>query len=152
MKILLLVFIFLLFMQFNTIAQTDTLVINLKNKQIEKITISQIQKIQFENITGVDEGKKAKDNLVIKGNYPNPFQKQTSIEFEIANAGNVVVFIYDKNGNQVQKLECPDCQAGKNILQWNSLDKNSNTVQSGVYFYEVRFNNEVQSKKMILIK
>ncbi|TAL67096.1 MAG: T9SS type A sorting domain-containing protein [Bacteroidetes bacterium] len=152
MKFLLLVYIFFIFFVFHSFAQTDTLVIFLKNSQSEKIAITDIQKIQFENITGVEEHNNVKDNLYVKGNFPNPFQKQTSIEFELASAGNVDVFIYDSRGNQVNKIVCLQCPEGKNILQWNSHDKNNNPVQSGVYYYEVCFNNEIQLKKMILIK
>ncbi|MBI5326286.1 MAG: T9SS type A sorting domain-containing protein [Ignavibacteriae bacterium] len=152
MKYLLLIFIILFFFTLYSFAQTDTLVISLKNNQVEKISLSQVQKIQCENITGIDEYRNFKSNLIISGNYPNPFLKLTSIEFESASSGNVIVTIYDNSGSQVQKLECTDCQPGKNILQWNGLDNNNNQVQSGVYFYEVKFNNEVQSKKMILIK
>jgi flagellar hook assembly protein FlgD len=136
-------------------AQSDTLVINLKNNQIEKILISQIQKIQFENITAVEEPGNTphiKGELSAKGNFPNPFAEQTSIEFEIVTLGNVDIIIYNNSGEQVQTLKCENCQAGKNILQWNCLDTHNNRVLSGNYFYEVRFNNEVQSKKMLLVK
>jgi len=133
-------------------AESDTLVIKLKNNQIEKIAVSQIQKIQFENITGVEEQLKIPIGLAVKGNYPNPFTDQTSIEFEIASSGNVLILIYDNSGNHIQSLKCENCIEGKNTLQWDCKDSKGSRVQSGVYFYEVRFNNEVQSKKMILIK
>lgn len=133
-------------------AQSDTLVINLKSSQIDKIPIAQIQKIEFENITGVEMLTKAIKSLDITGNNPNPFSEQTNIEFEIASTGSVIILIYDNAGSQVQKLVCQDCQAGKNSLQWNCLDKNNSRVPAGVYYYEVRFGNEIQSKNMILVK
>ena len=64
-------------------AQSDTLVINLKNGNTEKIAVSQIQKIQFENVTSVKEPQTVNSNLQLSGNYPNPFAEQTNIEFEI---------------------------------------------------------------------
>jgi flagellar hook assembly protein FlgD len=90
--------------------------------------------------------------LTLNGNFPNPFNQLTSIEFEIAASGSVEIMIYDNVGNQIQKLECQNCIAGKNTLQWNCLDIKNNKVQNGVYFYEVRFNTDVQSKKMIVVK
>jgi flagellar hook assembly protein FlgD len=143
---------FILSLTLQSFAQSDTLVITLKNNQIEKIAITQIQKIQFENITGVDELIQPKNNLAIKGNYPNPFVEQTNIEFEISKAGNVEIVIFDNSGEQIQTLKCENCQVGKNSLQWNCLDKGKNRVQSGVYYYEVRFGNDVLSKKMIMVK
>ena len=133
-------------------AQSDSLIIKLKNNQTEKIAVSQIQKIQFENVTAVDEQTKFSNSLTVRENYPNPFKEQTNIEFEIASTGNAEVIIYDNSSNQIQKLVCENCQAGKNTLLWNCTDMKNNRVNSGVYYYEVRFNNEIQSKKMILIK
>lgn len=135
-----------------SIAQSDTLVINLKSGATDKIAISQLQKIKFENITAVEEQLIPGNNLAIRGNYPNPFGEQTNIEFEIGITGNVEIFIFDNSGNKIQTLFCNNCQPGKNSLQWNCTDKFNNRVQSGTYYYEVRFNNEVQSKKMIHIQ
>ena len=132
-------------------AQTDTLVINPKNSQVEKIAISDIRKITFENISAVPVQSEANQGLTIYENFPNPFTERTSIEFEIASPGNVEIIIYDNSGKHIQALQCGNCQAGKNTLQWNSLDKNNSRVQSGVYYYEVHFGKEVQSKKMLVI-
>jgi len=152
MKLLSLILVLTLSFIYESIAQTDTLVINLKNNQVEKIDISQIKMIKFENVVSVDELSQQTRNLTLKGNNPNPFNEQTLIEFEIMKSGNVEIFIYDNAGNQIQKLECNNCTTGKNSILWNCLDKNSNRVPSGVYYYEVRFDNEIQSKKMILVK
>jgi flagellar hook assembly protein FlgD len=137
---------------FSANAQTDTLVITLKNKQVEKIAISQIQKIKFENVTAVEDPTEQQNTLSLKGNFPNPFGELTNIEFEIETAGAVEIFIYDNSGKIVQKLNCTNCPAGKNSLQWNCMDISNNKVQSGMYHYEVRYGGESQSKKMIIIK
>ena len=149
MKIFYICLILSLTLALESKAESDTLIIHLKDGTSEKIDISQIQKIKFENITAVNEQNKPASTLVATGNYPNPFGELTSIEFEIAIPGNVEIIIYDVAGNQIQKLECSGCQAGKNTLQWNCIDKNNTKVQSGAYYYEVRFGNEVQGKKMI---
>jgi len=93
MKFLCAIIILFLCLSFESNAQGDTLVINLKNSQVEKIAVSQIAKIQFENITAVEEQFKPSNGLAIKGNYPNPFAEQTNIEFEIGSSGNVEVII-----------------------------------------------------------
>lgn len=155
MKLCFCFFAILLYFFFNGIdskAQSDSLVITLKNNQIDKIPISQIHRIQFEKVTSVGEQSNHPNELNIIGNYPNPFTDHTSIDFEIALPGYVNIIIYDNSGNQIQKLECTNCQSGKNLLDWNCMDKNNNRVQSGTYYYEVRFNNEIQNQKMILVK
>lgn len=135
----------------NCYAQSDTLLIKLKNGTVEKIALSQIKKIQFENVTSSVENAALTTSLQVKGNYPNPFNEQTNIEFEIENSGQVQITIYDNNGNQIQTLECKDCQVGKNSLQWNGLDKAGNKALSGVYYYEVRYGNLNQARKMIVV-
>jgi len=152
MKFLTATLIMLLAFGFIASAQTDTLVIKLKNNQIEKIAVSNIKQIKFENVTAVKESTLFPSGLSVCDNYPNPFQEQTKIEFELATVGDVQVMIYDNLGNQIQKLECNNCNVGKNSLIWNCTDKNNHRVESGVYYYEVRFNGDMQSKKMILIK
>jgi flagellar hook assembly protein FlgD len=132
-------------------AQTDTLMINLKDNQVVKIAISDITKIQFDNVSAVGS-QIENENLRVSQNFPNPIKEHTTIEFEIAYPGTVDVLIYDINGTLRQKLECDNCRSGKNTLLWNCLDKNNNRVQSGVYYYEVHFNNETQLKKMIVVK
>ena len=151
MKIVIFIFILSVSFIFKSLAQSDTLVIKLKNGQVDKIALSQIQKMKFENVTGVEDKQVQIKGLEVIGNHPNPFTELTNIDFEIANAGAVKIVIYDNNGKQIQTLECNDCQAGKNTLQWNGLDKNSNKVQNGVYYYEAYFGKETQAKKMIVI-
>jgi hypothetical protein len=152
MKFLFTIILFSFVFIAESMAQSDTMVISLKNNQIFKIALSEVQKIKFENVTSLLEQSVQTGNISISGNFPNPFQEQTIIEFEIASAGDVIIIIYDNIGNRIQKLECLNCQIGKNSLQWNCHDMYKNKVKSGVYFYEVHFKNEILSKKMIVIK
>ena len=136
----------------NAMSQSDNLLIKLNGGTIDTIAISQLQRIQFENILDVHETASTNVNLRLDGNYPNPFSEQTTLEFEIANSGNVEIIIYDNSGKQIQILNCNDCKAGMNSIQWNCYDQNNNHVQNGIYYYEVRFGSEVQSRKMIVVK
>lgn len=133
-------------------AQTDTLLINLKNGSTEKIAVTDIQKIVFENVTGVEDLPEQSNNLTLKGNFPNPFSEGTTIEFEIERPGAVEIVIYDNAGEKIRKLTCTDCHAGSNQLQWDCRNEKGTRVQSGAYFYEVRFGGEVLSKKMLIVR
>lgn len=133
-------------------AQTDTLVVKLKSGQVDKIAVTEITKITFEDITGIVENNNQNKALIAKGNYPNPFAEKTEIEFEIARAGSVEIKIYDNSGNLLCRFECPNCSAGINRITWDGTDDNGNQLFSGVYYYEVRFGKEVSSKQIILIK
>ena len=151
MKTTLTAFVLLLVFVLNSNAQSDTLVINLKNGSTDKIAIGQISKIRFENITSVNEKTNYKNNTELS-NHPNPFTDATIIEFELEETGNADINIFDNSGNLIQKLNCIDCQTGKNEVNWNGIDLNGNKVQSGSYICEIRFKGSIQTRKMIVIR
>ena len=134
-------------------AQTgDSLIINLKNGQTVVLPLSQIQKITFDTATtAVHEINSPAHSLEVAPSYPNPLQKGTTINFDIATSGTVKVAIYDNKGNMVRLLTS-DCEAGQNRIEWDGRDKNTDHVPSGAYFYEVRFKGEVQTRQMVVIK
>lgn len=134
-------------------AESDTLIIKLKNNKIEKIAFTQIKKIKFESLSIVDnETQNRYPFLKIKENYPNPFAEQTSIEFEISSAGTVVIIIYDNKGNPKRRIVCENCNKGINTINWNCTDDNRKFLQNGIYYYEIHFGKFIQTKKMLLIK
>jgi hypothetical protein len=133
-------------------AQTDTLVIKLKSGQVDKLAVTDITKITFEDITGVDDNGWQNPSLMTTGNYPNPFTGQTDIEFQIGTAGNVEILIYDNQGNLQRRLVCQNCSPGRNRLAWDGTNEIGEQLPCGVYYYEVRFGGEISSKKMINIK
>ena len=149
MKYIILIAVLYLLVAETVNCQTDTLVIKLKNEQIEKIALTEIQKITFENLINVQEYEF--NRLELLGNNPNPIIESTDIEFDISTPGNIEIIIYDVSGNIISQLSCKDCQAGRNTLQWNCLDMNNIHVSNGIYFYEVHFENEIQTKKMIIL-
>jgi len=80
-------------------------------------------------------------------NYPNPFNPETVISFEVVEAGNVTLDVYDVLGNQVSTLVNEHFSSGLHTLKFSGAD-----LSSGVYFYRLRQNNSVMTKKMILGK
>lgn len=134
------------------LCQSDTLIINLKDGTTEKIAVGEIKKLEFENIVGVNDLFSKSQGLRLKGNYPNPFNETTAIEFEIDKPGNVEIFIYDNSGKRINTLTRQNCPKGQNRLDWDCRDKNGRVAPRGAYYYEVRFGGEVQSKKMLIVK
>ncbi len=92
------------------------------------------------------------DNSFIKGfnlvqNYPNPFNNSTMISYTISEQGLVLLKVYNVLGEQVSSLVNEMKQPGTYQLSFDSRD-----LPSGLYFYELKLNNSVQIKKMILLK
>lgn len=85
-------------------------------------------------------------------NYPNPFNPTTRIAFDLPQQSIVNMVIYNVLGQQVKIIENNSMKAGHHILDWNGLDVSGNEVASGIYFYELRTENFVARKKMLLIR
>jgi photosystem II stability/assembly factor-like uncharacterized protein len=91
------------------------------------------------------------DELVLLQNYPNPFNPSTVISYQLPVNGNVSLKVYDVLGNEVLTLVDEFKQAGKFEFDFNASSTSMNLV-SGVYFYQLRTIDFVQTKKMIYLK
>ncbi len=81
------------------------------------------------------------------GNYPNPFNPITTIQYELPRRSDVQITIYNLPGREVTTLVSETQDAGFKSVQWNATN-----VPSGMYFYQIRASDFVQTKKMILLK
>ena len=88
----------------------------------------------------------------LKGNFPNPFNPNTSIKFQLADAGDIELEIYNVKGQKVKTLFTGNMKAGYHIIDWNGKDNFGYSVSSGIYFYEMKTDNYSDIKKMIMLK
>ena len=86
------------------------------------------------------------------GNYPNPFNPETTISYNLKDAGQVTLDIYNLKGQKVKTLVNENKAAGSHNVVWNGTDTNNKSVSSGVYFYKIRNGKFSSTKKMILMK
>lgn len=85
-------------------------------------------------------------------NYPNPFNPSTRIDFNLPASQNVSLEIYNVLGEKVKTLVDGHLEAGPHSIEWNSTDSHGQGVSSGVYFYRLVTDNNVATKKMMLVK
>ncbi len=95
----------------------------------------------------VDEDHAETVEWHLKQNYPNPFNPTTSIEFDVRSAQYTTLRIYDMLGQFVEQLVDGVQQPGKYRIEW-SPDQQS----AGVYFYQLRTGNHVETRKLILLR
>ncbi|MCZ7612671.1 MAG: T9SS type A sorting domain-containing protein [Ignavibacteriaceae bacterium] len=81
--------------------------------------------------------------------YPNPFNPSTMIEFSLPEMANVKLSIYNALGEKVAELVNTSLQAGKYQYNWNVPQSG---IATGMYIYELRTDNFVSVKKMLLLK
>jgi hypothetical protein len=80
-------------------------------------------------------------------NFPNPFNPTTSINFDLPRASEVNLQIFNILGESVEVLVSTRLAPGKYRYEWDA-----GNVPSGVYFYQIKTDQFVQTKKMLLVK
>ncbi|KAF0162238.1 MAG: 5'-nucleotidase [Ignavibacteria bacterium] len=87
--------------------------------------------------------------IYLSQNYPNPFNPETTISYKLQAASQIILKVYDVMGNEIATLVNEYQQAGSYNSQF--AIRNSK-LSSGVYFYTMKANGFVATKKMILMK
>jgi hypothetical protein len=88
----------------------------------------------------------------LKGNYPNPFNPETTINFSMKEIAPVSLEIYNVKGQLVKTLVNEIKGAGNHSVVWKGVDDNNRPVSSGVYFFKMNTGKYSSTKKMIMMK
>ena len=84
--------------------------------------------------------------------YPNPFNPETAISFNLTKAGAVKVDIYNVKGQQVRTLHDGVLKSGRQQLVWDGRDYGGRGTASGLYFVRVRSADKTHIIKIMLLK
>jgi len=88
----------------------------------------------------------------LQGNYPNPFNPETTIRYSVKETSPVTIEVYNLKGQLVRTLVNEVKTAGNYSVVWNGRDNNNQPVSSGVYFYKMNAGKYSSTKKMIMMK
>jgi hypothetical protein len=97
-------------------------------------------------------GRNAPGEFILAGNYPNPFNPGTTIDFRLAIAGRAQVKVLDALGRDVVTLSDGIRQAGRHEVRWDGMDGQENPAASGVYFYKILSGPHATVGKMLLLR
>jgi len=86
------------------------------------------------------------------GNYPNPFNPSTTIEFYTDKAETVQIEIFNQKGQIVRTWDLQTTAKGTHSLTWNGTDNSGKAVSSGIYYYRMRSGKFSSTRKMVLMK
>jgi hypothetical protein len=94
---------------------------------------------------------------LVFANYPNPFNPETWIPYQLATDAEVQVMIYNISGTLVRRLGMGYQGAGyyvnrEHAAYWNGRDENGERVSSGLYFYQLRAGDYSAVKRMVIVK
>ncbi|MFZ5519449.1 MAG: FlgD immunoglobulin-like domain containing protein [Candidatus Zhuqueibacterota bacterium] len=85
-------------------------------------------------------------------NYPNPFNASTSIAYELQDAGDVELTIYNTKGQEVNRLLHGYQHAGYHSAKWDGTDFSGSYVPTGIYYCKLRANHDYQVIKLSYLK
>lgn len=88
-------------------------------------------------------------------NYPNPFNSETIISYRLAVNCLVTLKVYDLLGNEVTTLVNEEQKSGNHSINFttnNNTQPTTNNLPSGIYFYQLRAGNFIETKKMVLLR
>jgi PKD repeat protein len=115
-----------------------------------------IDEIEFRGAGGIAKlaGREplVPDDFALYQNYPNPFNPTTIISFALPYSSNVELEIFNIMGQKVTTLANRAYEAGVHSIEWHGVDANGRTVASGMYFYRLRTDRDVETRKMLLLK
>ena len=90
-------------------------------------------------------------------NYPNPFNPETWIPFQLAQDSTVTATIYDLTGEKIKVIELGHIPAGNYVesnraIYWDGKTESGELVSSGTYFYQIEAGDYRAIRKMVILK
>jgi hypothetical protein len=106
-----------------------------------------IELYKYEPTSVKDRNSNIADNFRLYQNYPNPFNPTTKISWQSPVSSWQTLKIYDALGNKVTTLVDEYKPAGTFEIEFNASN-----LSSGIYFYQIKADNFMETKKMILLR
>ena len=104
-------------------------------------------------VAGVLDVQTTPTEFALLQNFPNPFNPETTIGYELAESADVTLQIYNVVGQVVRTLIAAESQAaGRYQIRWNGMDDRGVPVSSGVYFYQISAGEFQTVRKLMLLK
>ena len=85
-------------------------------------------------------------------NFPNPFNPETTIRYQLPESVRVKLCVYDMRGTSVRILVDGQMEPGHHQVVWNGMDEQHRPVASGVYLIRMEAGHYIQQKKMLLLR
>jgi len=98
-------------------------------------------------LVSVENSNRIVTDFSLSQNYPNPFNPNTTIKYQIPEISFVTIKVYDVLGNEIVTLVKEEKPAGSYEILFDGTG-----LTSGIFFYQLRAGQYVETKKMVLLK
>jgi len=102
--------------------------------------------------TAVTDNDTQPVDFMLSQNYPNPFNPVTAIDFNLPHSASVNLKIFNVLGQCVRTLINSRKSSGRHTVYWDAQDNAGIPVSTGVYFYRLSVGDQVESRKMLLVR
>ena len=92
------------------------------------------------------------DYCMLFQNFPNPFNPETTIAYQILRESDVNLKIYNIRGQLIRTLVDQKQPAGVYTVKWDAKNNSGQTVSTGVYFYWLKTNDYSKVRKLTLLR
>ena len=97
------------------------------------------------------------NEYTFSANYPNPFNPETTIQYQLPAPSKVTIKIFDYLGREIRTLVNEEKEAGYFMVGWDGKDNLGNKVSSGIYIcrleaYSAKQERYANTRKMLLLR
>jgi hypothetical protein len=122
---------------------------------IHAFAVEDIEELTFDGVLTLEDGKNLAallNNFSLLQNYPNPFNPTTTIEYTLANSGRGSITVYNMLGQKVSVFDFQHSAPGTYHFNWTGQDDLGRPLASGIYVYQMKFDGQQESKRLLLLR
>lgn len=119
---------------------------------VPNFTANTVDFIPFAQLSTYNNETSIPTEFQIHQNFPNPFNPNTTIFYDISKESNVKISVFDLLGREIITLVDQIELSGSRSINWDGRDFAGNLVNAGVYIYQIEAEGFIQTKKMVLLK
>jgi hypothetical protein len=116
------------------------------------IALDQTTQLNFSILPVANEDNLQVAATRLNGNYPNPFNPNTTISYDIKEPAEVSIAIYNVKGQLIRSLVNQAKATGHYTVDWDGKDKHGKIVGNGVYQYVLKTGEYQETRRMTLLK
>ncbi len=122
--------------------------------ETQDVTVEQLESesVEFQATSITDEPEAVISTHQLHDAYPNPFNPRTTIKIDLSKTTEISLVIYNVLGQKVKTLFNGELAKGTAKFTWNGNDNFGKQVASGLYFYQLKTQNTVQTKAVMFLK
>ncbi|MCI0596125.1 MAG: T9SS type A sorting domain-containing protein, partial [candidate division Zixibacteria bacterium] len=135
----------------NDTAFTAALLINSNDPLRKSIRLPLALSIA-DSVVGIGDAETLPKTFAVSPNFPNPFNPVTTISYDIPQASEVTLVVYNILGQKVRTLVNSRKDPGRYSVMWDAANDAGAAVASGIYIYRFQAGDFLQVRKMVLLK